>query len=53
MQRQDFLDPVLAIKMAEQLYYCSAAPEDVNLSPLLDLFQKLSLSLPFPFSVQL
>lgn len=53
MQRQDFLDPILAMKMAEQLYYHSAAPEDVKLNPLLGLFQKLSLSLSPPFSVQL
>lgn len=43
----------LAMKRVEQFYYCSAAPEDVNLGALLGLFQKLSLSLPLPFSVQL
>jgi len=53
MQIQDFLDPFLAVKMAEKLHYYSASTEDVNLSPLLDLFQKLSLPSPLLFSVQL
>lgn len=52
-QGQDFLDSVLAMKMAVQFCSCSAAPEDMNLRALLNLLLKPSVSLPFPISVLL